>query len=313
MDEQREFVEDWGKPILPKGKEDIIEKEIQALNQLSEESPEWRLVGSIGGFKYYMPKDGDLTELRCWAEGTFDFSLTKLVALLGDKPLAKKLDPNVDSISTLEEFDYHNKVTHIVMKSMYFTAPRDVVSHEHWQTTPDGTMYRVSFATEHELAPPSPDQSKRVRALVRSCARLKPDPTSSDKCSYRIYCSINVRLDMVPKWIQRTFGSQALKMNAQNFAVNLDKLHKLGRRYQTRAYTSSAFSHIALNNNGKLSDTAQQLYNKAKSQQEKKAVAMNQDQSIWEDVRFVDVAMALVVASSYFAAILLHARTHVDM
>ncbi|GBG25989.1 Steroidogenic acute regulatory protein, mitochondrial [Hondaea fermentalgiana] len=313
MEAQRALVEAWGSPLLPEGKEDVVQKEIDALDELDPESPAWRKVGEIGGFKYYVPrKSTDLAELQCWAEGVFDFSLTTLVDLLADKSIAKRLDPNIDAVRTLEEIDNHNRVAHVLMKPMYFTAPRDSVSHEHWQTTSDGVMYRISFPVDHPAEPQSQDVSKRVRALARSCARIQPDPLDPNKTYYRINVSIDVRLDMVPKWIQRTFGSQAQKMNAQNFASNLDKLNKIGRA-KIRGKPPSPVSHIVLNEGGMLSFEAQAMLAQEriiKKKRHQTQTPHDDDIEPWSDLRPLDIFIAISVASTYCAALFLQQHTY---
>jgi len=261
MKTQRELVEDWGTPFLDDETEhrervDALVEELQKLNHDGIDKLGWWHVGSTGGFRYYAPVDGDLTELRTWVEGDFEASTKTLAELGRDLAVTRKLDQNVDQVRILEENE-HNRVLHMKMKPMYWSAPRDSCIREHYFTdSKDGAVYKTSFSIEHEEAPIEEDESKLVRAFARGASVVFPDPNHPRRCKFKALVSINARLDKIPSWVKNTFGGTAQRVNAQQFGDKVKRLSAIARNAELKKRDSQT-SHIHLNKGGKIREIAE--------------------------------------------------------
>mmetsp|Transcript_7900 Transcript_7900/g.12774 ORF Transcript_7900/g.12774 Transcript_7900/m.12774 type:complete len:298 (+) Transcript_7900:99-992(+) len=294
MLKQKSLVEDWGKAIVHDDHADRIDDQIRMMRSGVSEK-DWVFGGVDGGFKYWIPSVSDVKELRCWVEGTFDCSAQCFFETVKDAKVHMQLDGSIAKIDELEQYDMHNVAYHVVMKPMYYTAPRDVVNFDHWQTDEEtGDIYKVGFSIDHDKAPRSENESKMCRAFSWGGTVIKPDLHDERKCTVTTYLSIDVRLDTVPNWIVRAFAGRAQKMNAQEMVAKMKKLNKICAKNQRRLPAR----HVMVNSGGVVSTDLldDQAAATAKHAQEDEATA-------YSALQATDVAFALVAATAYMYAV----------
>ena len=94
--------------------------------------------------------------LQCPARLVFD--------VFASADSAKIMEPSIKDIFELERLDAHTSVSHVVMKSIMFTSPRECVLVRHWRALEEnGTILEVQFSVEHASVPDG--SGGRVRAL----------------------------------------------------------------------------------------------------------------------------------------------------
>jgi hypothetical protein len=250
MQRQRALVRSLGAPCVPAEYAAAVEEQLTKHKTFRANlESEWYKVSDNGSFRTYAPKQSDgIKELRCYAEGTLDCSLSVALSLFNDATLMKTLDSNVERIDVLHQ-DAHNSVKHVTMKGIMFTAPREVVTIDHWRVDPaTNAVLKCGFSIERADRPEHPDPRVKVRAKTRGWSVVSPDEHDDNKVHLQMSVDIDVRLEHVPAWVQRTVGGSAQKINAQTFAANLQTINKLARAAQLKAPSS----HVVVNQGGEI-------------------------------------------------------------
>jgi hypothetical protein len=292
MQRQRALVRSFGTPCVPAEHAAVVEEQLAKHNTFKARlESEWYKVTENGSFRTYAPKQSDgIKELRCYAEGTLDCSLSVALSLFNDATLLKTLDQNVERIDVLHQ-DAHNSVKHVTMKGIMFTAPREVVSFDHWRVDPaTNAVHKCGFSIERADVPEHPDPSVKVRAKTRGWSIVTPDEHEDNKVHLQMSVDIDVRLEHVPAWVQRTVGGSAQKINAQTFAANLATINKLAKAAQRKAPSS----HVVVNQGGEVAkDGADAVV----------AEPIAKEVDDFSDLRALDVLIAIMLCVTYSSAL----------
>mmetsp|Transcript_1992 Transcript_1992/g.3246 ORF Transcript_1992/g.3246 Transcript_1992/m.3246 type:complete len:311 (+) Transcript_1992:88-1020(+) len=299
MERQIDAVKSWGRPGIPEAHKDQIDKLLAQVDNIEGElATKWTKVYDSKGIKTWAPAASDNVKLLSfYAEATVGCSAAVAFETINDENLLKQLDPNVEKIQVLES-DYHNRYSYVQMKGVYWTAPRDFCTLDHWFAKENGTIYKATLSVDRPEAPEHPNPKTRVRAYTYGWTVVRPDPLDEAKCFVQTKVDLDIRMDQVPKWVQKTFAGSAQKVNAQSAAAHLAQITVMARKKQRGV----PFSHILVNQGGEINP--EKL--KAIAHPDNKAGAVVIDQLSELDFArvFLDASVVLVLLASFFTAVL---------
>lgn len=289
MQAQIKNVKDWGKFNTPSEHDAKIEELLKCMHEIEARLDEdWQIVVDKPGLKVYCPSQKrDVKVLSCYAHATLDCSASVALQVLNDENLLKDMDPNVDKLTVLER-DHHNRFTHVVMKGMYYTAPREVVTLDHWRVDENGAVLKAAFSVDRQDVPEHPDPSVRIRAFTEAWTMIIPDAHDDNKTHVKFQVDIDVRLEFVPQWVLKMVAGSAQKVNARDFATNLKQVNTICQKRQ-RALPKS---HLIVNQGGK---AIVELDANTSSVEEEKVLDFS-------DLRTIDVIIPFILVTCFSAA-----------
>lgn len=167
----------------------------------------WRLNGSRkDGVQCYL-KDGDFAMAKGSAMLPFPpRAVFDLVMLKTPDPRVTRIDPDLASITLVEELNAQTRIDHFLYKAVWPTAARDFCILSHWRVLENGTIAVVGISIEDPRVPPTKGNVRgrvlQAGWLIEPVVDAKPGLTGS-----RVTMTAQIDLNGMPGFVLKLIMS----------------------------------------------------------------------------------------------------------
>ena len=242
---------DIGQPKIPERYKDQIDRisnEVVKYSTISIGEAGWKLVGQSGNFTWLARAAHDGQRANRMVFGKLKRCPPRLVhELFLDNKACMEMEANIDSIVDVERLDEHTLIQYVVMKSIMYMPPRDVILLRHWRVLPDGKIVHAEFSLEEYAGVPQSATGGKIRASL-TCGGAVIVPFENDLTACKVW-RIN---DMDPKLGDSIPDWALVKINEFTASMLSKNMFSLAKLVTERSLPSELAKGPLVNWNGKV-------------------------------------------------------------